>query len=100
MRIVVHIDQLVLDGFPAGANTRRISAAVERELSQLLSVAPSDPWRSSVLENVAAPPDRFAAADSPRAVGRGIARAVGFGIATTQAREVQPVFLGTSGEQP
>jgi hypothetical protein len=100
MRIVVDIDRLVLDGFPAGADTRQISAAVERELSRLLSAAPPESWRGSAVEHVAAPAGGFAAADSPAAIGGGIARAVGFGIATTQAYETQPAFVGTNGEQP
>ena len=99
MRIVVHIDRLVLDGFPAGANTRQLRAAVERELSRLLVARPPDSWRGGAVERVTAPGGVFNAADRPEAIGRGVARAAGFGIATTQAGDVQLAFAGSGGEQ-
>ena len=100
MRVVVHVDRLVLDGFPAGTNTRQLAAAVERGLSRLLAAAQFERWRGGVTEHVTAPGGGVSAADTPEAIGQSIARAAGFGIATTQAGAAQPAFGINGGEQP
>jgi len=100
VRIVVHIDRLVLDGFPAGANTRQLAAAVERELCRLLTAAPFESWRGGAIDHVAAPGGGFSATERPEVIGQAIARAAGFGIAAAQPAAVQPAFPIMGGEQP
>jgi hypothetical protein len=101
MRIVVHIEQLVLDGFSEGTDRRKIQAAIEHELSRLLAVAPSSAkWRGGAVDLVNAPAGSFIAADRSQAIGHNIARAAAFGIATAQAGAVRPAFATHGGAQP
>jgi hypothetical protein len=98
MRVVVHVDRLVLDGFPAGTNTRQLAAAVERGLSRLLAAAQFERWRGGVIEHVTAPGGGVSAAHRPEAIGQGIARAVSFGITAAQAGDIQSDFGIAGGE--
>jgi hypothetical protein len=100
MRIVVHIQQLVLDGLPNGTDRREIQVAIARELSRLLvAAAPSARWRGGAVDLVNAPADAFTA-ERPQAIGHSIARAAAFGIAAAQADAVRSAFATHGGAQP
>ena len=76
MRVVVHIDRLVLEGFSKMPDLDRLRAALETELSQALAApaprrAPDAP-RSAHRPAVLRPADLIA---GPEALGRGIAQA-------------------------
>jgi hypothetical protein len=83
MRIVLHIDRLVLDGLPVtGAESPRLRRALARELSRLLAsggVAPSLSG-GTALPQVAAARLTTTGREKPDALGRKIAHAVYAGI--------------------
>jgi len=100
MKIVVHIDRLVLEGFPPGVNTRRLGAAVERELTRTLLATPFENWRGGDVDHIAAPNGGLTATDGPEALGRSIAQAASFGVSATQQGDIQPPRTGRGEEQP
>jgi hypothetical protein len=83
MKIVLHIERLVLDGLPV-ASTRRVAvgAAVERELTRLLASGGLGAHlaHGGALPRIAAPQIRFARRDRADAMGVRIARAIYGGI--------------------
>jgi hypothetical protein len=100
MKIVVQIDRLVLDGFSAEIDTRRIRAAIERELSRLLARTPAAPqWRGATVDQAAAPAGEFAAANRPETVGRRIAEAANFAIASVQSLNAHHIRGRGRGEE-
>ena len=83
MKIVVHIDRLVLEGLPlTSAQSPRLRRAIERELSRLLSSGgiAAALSRGGALPRIDAPSIRFGARERPDALGRRIAGAVYGGI--------------------
>jgi hypothetical protein len=87
MSVKVHIEHLVLDGFPiSSADGRHVKAALQRELSRLLaSDGTADRWRASG----AAPSAPAAAFDpsptvTPSQLGTQIAQSVHRAIAGPQ----------------
>jgi hypothetical protein len=83
MRIVLHIDRLVLDGFPA-MNTRRLGEIVERELARSLASHSTARWTGVSVDRVASPLVHAAPIDNHAALGRGVARALQSAISSTQ----------------
>lgn len=83
MKIVLHIDRLVLDGLPVGgADSPRLRRALTRELSRLLAdggVAHGLAGGVAV-PRMAAPRLTMAGREKPDALGRKIAHAVYAGI--------------------
>jgi hypothetical protein len=81
VKIVVHVDRLVLDGL--GTEPRhaaRVQAAVEREVARLLGGAPRGAFGGGAVPHVRAPELRYAPGDSPERTGAGIAASVHDGI--------------------
>lgn len=83
MRIVLHIDRLVLDGLPiTGADGPRLRRALARELSRLLASGGVAAGLSggTALPRVAAPRLTTIGHEKPSALGRKIAHAIYAGI--------------------
>jgi hypothetical protein len=81
-RVVLHIDELVLHGFPSEAR-HQIGEAVQRELVRLLSQqgVPTALARTAAREHVEGGTLRLGAADTPAQTGAQVARAVYGGLA-------------------
>jgi hypothetical protein len=86
MRIELHIERLVLDG--TGVEPRHagaVRAAVETELTRLLTAVPElswSSWQDRRLRRVTAPPVRLGGARNATALGRAVAHSLCVGIAT------------------
>jgi hypothetical protein len=83
MRIVVHVERLVLEGLPLERRDGEVvRAAVTRELTRLLGtgVPPQALATGGSLPSVSAPPIQLGAAAAPARVGREIARSVHRGL--------------------
>jgi hypothetical protein len=81
MKLVVHIDRLVLDGLAAGAGEpQRLREALEGELARLLRDAGTLPARTGAVPLVRAPAARLAPGATPEAAGALVARAVHRGL--------------------
>jgi hypothetical protein len=79
MKIVVHIDRLILDGIGAEpGDAPRIRAALEAELTRRLSGAPRDAFAGGAVPRIAAPQIR--AGRTPEATGTHVAAAVAAGL--------------------
>lgn len=91
MKIVLHIERLVLEGLAAETNARQLGAAVEQELSRLLMARRREGWRNGAVDAVSAP-GGFTVADRPAQIALGIARAASIGIGTAQAGDVVTAF--------
>jgi hypothetical protein len=76
--IVLHIDELLLHGFPSGAARGEIGAAVERELARLLAEHGLPPAleRGHTLGRLNGGSFEVAPNSSPEAIGAQIAQAV------------------------
>ncbi len=98
MKIVVHIDRILLDGISGKFDPRPFSAAIESELSQFLRATPLERWQSSAIEKVTAPVAPISATQHPEAIGHGIARVTGSVITGLQATKVEHGFENTTGE--
>lgn len=98
MRIVVHIDRIVIDGVATKVDRRRLSSTIKSELAQFLKAAPLERWRNDAIEDVAAPVAPISATTQAEAIGRGIARAAGSVVTRVQATNVQHAFGKTTGE--
>ncbi len=73
----LHVDRVVLDGFPAeGLDASRLHAALESELTRLLTHADSTGWTSQALDHLQAPTVHLAPNAGSAAWGRQIARAL------------------------
>ena len=83
MRIMVHVDRLVVDGFALNsAEGAQILAATQTELTRLLASSPI-PARlrlSEVVPSISAPAALLPTAKSPQAIGTHIARAIHVGL--------------------
>jgi hypothetical protein len=87
MKIVLHIDRLVLDGLPVGgSDSPRLRRALTRELTRLLGDGGVAQGLSGgvAVPRVAAPRLSCAAREKPDALGRKIAHAVYAGIGRPQ----------------
>ncbi len=90
----LHIEHLVLDGFPAqGLDASRLHAALERELTRLLAQADSTAWTSRALDHLQAPVVQLATHADSAAWGRQIARAL---MRTVVPKPVEPPHAVTS----
>ncbi len=98
MKIVVHIDRILLDGIPAKLDPQRLSATIETELSRFLKAAPLERWRHGAIDDVAASVASVSSTKRPDAIGRGIARATGSVIRRFQATNVEHAFSNITGE--
>jgi hypothetical protein len=97
MKIVVHIDRILLDGIAATFDLQRFSATIESELSRFLKAVPLEVWRNDAIDAVTAPVAPILATKQPEAMGRGIARATGSLITRLQTTEVEHAFGSTAG---
>jgi hypothetical protein len=76
MKIVLHIERLVLEGLASGsAEAAPIEAAITGELARLLRTAPAVP-ASSARREAPAPPLGSGKGAAPSAIGNAIAHAV------------------------
>jgi hypothetical protein len=99
MKIVVHIDSILLDGLSAKLDPRRLSATIESELCRFLKAAPLEHWRNGAIDDVAAPIPPIVATRQPEAIGRGIARVTGSVITSSQTTQVEHAFGNTTGDR-
>jgi hypothetical protein len=78
MKVVVHIERLVLEGLPVSyAQGAQVRVALARELSAMLAGGLAPELRAGcALPQVSVPQMAFAATDPPAAIGRAIARSV------------------------
>jgi hypothetical protein len=83
MKIILHINQLVLDGFPA-MDAQRLGRVIERELAVSLAALPAARWKGAAVDRVASPITNTSAITNHDALGRGVARALQSAISTTQ----------------
>jgi hypothetical protein len=97
VKIVVHIDRILLDGVATKFDRQRLSSTIERELSRFLKAAPLERWRNDAIGDVAAPVAPISATKAPEAIGRGIARATGSVLTRSQATNPEQAFGGTTG---
>ena len=81
MKIVVHIDRLVLEGVAiAPGDPRRIAAAVEAEFARLLRHAPATAGSAGATPRLTAPPVILAPGMAAEPMGRAIATAAHAGL--------------------
>lgn len=83
MRIILHIERLILDGLPvATGQGRQLQQAVERELAGLLSTSETEPvWQSGDhVYRLAAPVIHVAQEKGASRLGEQIAAAVYAGV--------------------
>jgi hypothetical protein len=85
MKIVLHIDRMVLDGCPARTDARQIGASIERELVQSLISVSTAGWRGIAVDRLASTLGDPITGAGPDALGRAIAGAL------------QPVIVSTQG---
>jgi hypothetical protein len=100
MKIFVHIDRLVLDGLPASVDKRRLSAAIQHELPRYLRTVSPECWRGGVFGRMTVPFSPLLPTERPYAIGLGIARAAGFGIASSQTVHQESASWDVGGEHP
>jgi hypothetical protein len=94
MKIVVHIDRLMLDGLPANTDVRRLGAEIERELSKSLTGYPLERWRGATIDRIAS---SISDAHGSFPLGRGVALALQSAIASTQAGAGATIPVNRSG---
>jgi hypothetical protein len=91
MSINVHIERLILEGFPSGQLDRAtIGAAVETELAELLRQGSLDGMASRHESRVIAPRLALVRPTDPRAVGRQVGGALHQAIATNTRTTATP----------
>jgi hypothetical protein len=98
MKILVHIDRLVLEGLPASVDKRRVSAAIQHELPRYLLRVATECWRGGVFESMTVPFSPLLPAPRPDTIGLGIARAAGFAIASSQTVHQESTSWDVGGE--
>ena len=84
MRIVLHIDRFVLEGFPM-MSTKQLGESIERELAKSFASLPDAPWSGATVDRVAPLTVNVSPADNHNNLGRGVARALQSAISSTQA---------------
>jgi hypothetical protein len=85
VKIVLHIERLVLDGVALDASAADVvRASLIRELTQMLSTGsvPSVFSRGEALPRVQAPEVTLTRAEGPSLIGRNVARSVHAGLST------------------
>lgn len=80
MKLVIHIERLVLDGLPSSAQGPALQAALERELAGLLAQRPLTALSSGAMPHLAAPAIKLAAGSRPAQWGRQIAQSLCTGL--------------------
>jgi hypothetical protein len=83
MKIVLHIDSVVLEGVPA-MSAKRLGEVIERELAMSLATLPAFRWTGATVDRVASPLVSTAPIDNHAGLGRGVARALQSAISSTQ----------------
>lgn len=83
MRIVLHIDRFVLEGFPI-MTAQHLSEAIERELAKSFASLPAARWSGATVDRVAPLIVNASPADSHNTLGRGVAQALHSAISSTQ----------------
>lgn len=81
LRIEVHIEEIVLDGFAPG-DRHRIADAVGRELRRLLAASPAPPWSGAETARLDAGAFDVRPGDGADAIGAGIARRIHRGLSS------------------
>lgn len=84
MRIVLHIDRFVLDGFPM-MSAQRLGEAIERELTKLFASPSATRWSGATVDRVDPLIVNASPADTHTTLGRGVAHALHSAVASTQA---------------
>jgi hypothetical protein len=87
MNVKLHIEQLILEGFPLpGTQGAAVKSAVEAELGRLVQAngIGTDLQHRQMLQQVGAPGFQYPAAATPGALGKQIARSVYAGIGKTK----------------
>lgn len=83
MKIVLHIDRLVLEGLPM-MSAERLGEAIERELTKSFASLPAARWSGASVDRVAPLTVNASPADNHNTLGRGVARALQSAISSTQ----------------
>lgn len=83
MKIVLHIDRFVLEGFPM-MSAPRLGEAIARELTKSLASLPAARWSGATVDRVAPLTVNASPADNHNTLGRGVARALQSAISSTQ----------------
>jgi hypothetical protein len=84
MKVILHIDRFVLEGFPMMSD-QRLSEAIERELAKSFASLPAGRWSGAAVDRVAPLTVNASPADTHNTLGRGVARALHSAISSTQA---------------
>jgi hypothetical protein len=100
MRIRVHIERLVLEGFRQRMDPHRLGVALERELARTLSDLSPAGWRGGAVDSISVPGPAVSATERPEGLARAITHATRSGIAAAQAGETHSAFGKTSGDPP
>jgi hypothetical protein len=88
MRIVLHIDRFVLDGFPM-MSAQRLGEAIERELAKLFASPSPTRWSGATVDRVAPLIVNASPADTHTSLGRGVAQALHSAVSSTQVSAEQ-----------
>lgn len=91
MKIVLHVDRIVLDGLDvAPGDAPRIRAAVERELARLFAGTPTERFTGGATPRLSAPGIASVRGETPEALGGRIAAAVHGGLSTEYGGAARP----------
>ncbi len=88
MKIVLHIDRIVLEGFTV-VSAQRLAEAIERELTNSLASIPTARWSGATVDRVAPLTVNVSPTDNHNTLGRGVARALQSAISSTQASAIR-----------
>jgi hypothetical protein len=95
MNITVHIERLILDGLPVNGNDgATIQAAVETELSRLLTEQGLPGMSAGNASNLSAGPIELASETKPAHLGHQIAQAIHAGLGVAPAKSRPPTSRG------
>lgn len=100
MKIFVHVDRLVLDGLPAPVDKRRLSAAIQHELRRYLRAVSPESWRGGMFGRMTVPFSPLLPDERSDAIGLRVARAAGFGIASSHTVHQESASWDVGGEHP
>jgi hypothetical protein len=87
-RIVITIDEIILDAVDAGAQ-RELGDTLERELRRVFSTAPAAPLRSAELARINGSPITLGPAPRAPGLAAGLAERIHHGVATAGARPIR-----------
>jgi hypothetical protein len=98
MRVVLHIERLVLDCLPANIDAGRVRAEIERELSDRLKDSPSRPWQAASIDRASSAISHGQTLDTSSGIAQRVSSAVQSAIAATQPRAIPPIHARHRGE--